>query len=76
MLPVAYAYLSKAVLLNRMEERLPAALNDDIESSVYAAAAAILRQLAEGRLEAAAEKLGTLDRLRRDRVDPGYRTAG
>ncbi|NBD26664.1 AfsR/SARP family transcriptional regulator [Paenibacillus glycinis] len=63
-LPARYAYLSKAVLLNRAEEQLPAALNDDIESSIYAAAAAVVRQLAEGRQAAAAEMLGTLDRLR------------
>ncbi|QHW32636.1 hypothetical protein GZH47_18645 [Paenibacillus rhizovicinus] len=64
-LPARYAYLTKAVLLNEAEERLPEELSDDVESGIYAAGAAIRRQLAEGMLDAAAEGLRLLDRQRR-----------
>lgn len=63
-LPVRYAYLAKAVLLKKAAERLPEELADDIESGIYAAAAAVKRQLKEGRLDDAAEGLRQLERQR------------
>ncbi|SFJ27427.1 DNA-binding transcriptional activator of the SARP family [Paenibacillus sp. UNC496MF] len=64
-MPVRYAYLGKAVLLNRAEEQLPEELADDIESGLYAASAAIRRLLAEGNAGAAAIALRSFDRQRR-----------
>ncbi|MFC5650489.1 BTAD domain-containing putative transcriptional regulator [Paenibacillus solisilvae] len=74
-LPLRYAYLCKAIILDAGDELVPESLSGDIEVQMYAAASKIKRNLAEGAYAEAANGIELLERYHQLVVTPAARQA-